>query len=302
MISYNDILLFATVAKVGSFVDAAKAIHVSHTTIARRIKSLEDELGAPLVNRSSHHFSLTPIGEKIYNVIATVADNHVEIVEAIEQIISKKKTPSGKLTIILSPILHKYVLVPYIVKFLRLYPDIKLNCIISTQEVNLIKDGADIAITYQIPKQLDQKYRKIFSQELGLYCTKQYAEKYGLPQSPLDLKHHLIIAATAEDSIRKSEYVFTNIFNGDIVKIKYGPQITTTNALHHVEYLFTNEVICPTTQIIIDSLSQKSEIIQILPEYSVFKMNFYLLTNPYGEIELINLFTKYLNNIFESLG
>ncbi|MDT7569306.1 MAG: hypothetical protein QOG76_7930, partial [Pseudonocardiales bacterium] len=52
---------FVAVADVRSFTQAAELVGVAQPTLSRQLKALEDELGAPLVNRGKS-ITLTPAG------------------------------------------------------------------------------------------------------------------------------------------------------------------------------------------------------------------------------------------------
>ena len=61
-----DVILartFLIVAETGSFVDAARKMNVTQSTVSARIKGLEDQLGRPLFARSKHGAELTGAGE-----------------------------------------------------------------------------------------------------------------------------------------------------------------------------------------------------------------------------------------------
>lgn len=53
---------FLAVAEAGSFIDAARKLNVTQSTISARIKTLEDLLGRPLFDRSKSGAALTPVG------------------------------------------------------------------------------------------------------------------------------------------------------------------------------------------------------------------------------------------------
>ncbi|MEO1205791.1 MAG: LysR family transcriptional regulator [Pseudomonadota bacterium] len=55
---------FLTVSETGSFIDAARRMHVTQSTVSARIKSLEDALGMPLFERSRTGADLTSAGEQ----------------------------------------------------------------------------------------------------------------------------------------------------------------------------------------------------------------------------------------------
>jgi DNA-binding transcriptional LysR family regulator len=55
---------FLMVAETGSFIDAARRMNITQSTVSARIKSLEDMLGRPLFERSKSGAGLTPAGEQ----------------------------------------------------------------------------------------------------------------------------------------------------------------------------------------------------------------------------------------------
>ncbi|MCL4767789.1 MAG: LysR family transcriptional regulator [Hyphomicrobiaceae bacterium] len=55
---------FLTVAETGSFIEAARKMHVTQSTVSARVKVLEDLLGRPLFDRSKHGASMTAAGEQ----------------------------------------------------------------------------------------------------------------------------------------------------------------------------------------------------------------------------------------------
>jgi DNA-binding transcriptional LysR family regulator len=65
----DDLRAFAAVAELTSFRAAAEAIHLSQPALSRRIEKLERALGARLVDRSTHHVALTPVGRQFETTV-----------------------------------------------------------------------------------------------------------------------------------------------------------------------------------------------------------------------------------------
>jgi LysR family transcriptional regulator, hypochlorite-specific transcription factor HypT len=63
---------FLAIAEEGGFSRAAQRRHVTQPALSRRIRSLEEWLGAPLFERSTHTLTLTPAGETFRSVAEDV--------------------------------------------------------------------------------------------------------------------------------------------------------------------------------------------------------------------------------------
>jgi DNA-binding transcriptional LysR family regulator len=62
---WDDLRVFLTLAREGSLTGAARKLEVSHPTIARRVKSLEEVIGARLFDRLPDRFVITAAGEEL---------------------------------------------------------------------------------------------------------------------------------------------------------------------------------------------------------------------------------------------
>jgi len=63
--AWDDLRIFLTLAREGNLTAAARKLDVSHPTVARRLKALEDAIGARLFDRLPDRFVLTAAGEEL---------------------------------------------------------------------------------------------------------------------------------------------------------------------------------------------------------------------------------------------
>ena len=63
--NWDDLKLFLAVSRCGTMSGAAKQLNVRHSTISRRVRGLEKQLGTSLLNRKKGTYELTDAGTKI---------------------------------------------------------------------------------------------------------------------------------------------------------------------------------------------------------------------------------------------
>ena len=62
---WDDLRVFLTLAREGSLTMAARSLGVSHPTVARRVRALEQRIGARLFDRLPDRFVPTSAGEEL---------------------------------------------------------------------------------------------------------------------------------------------------------------------------------------------------------------------------------------------
>ena len=110
--------------KERSFSRAAQNLYISQPSLSARIKKIEQQLGAPLFDRSTSPLRLTQIGEAYIKA----AEEIFQLEQQMENYINDLNTlKSGHLSIGGSNLFAAYALPPIITHFREKYPDIKIQ-------------------------------------------------------------------------------------------------------------------------------------------------------------------------------
>ncbi|MBO1320721.1 LysR family transcriptional regulator [Acanthopleuribacter pedis] len=151
--NWEDVRFFLATAQQGSYSAAATLLKVSHTTVARRVQVLEQQLQVKLVERYGNKVRITEAGEHL-RLQAEQAQQHLVAVE--RQIAGLDTVPAGSLRVTAPYLLCHTLLPEWIAAFQRDYPDIELELVAAFSRFNLHKREADLALrlTNQPPETL----------------------------------------------------------------------------------------------------------------------------------------------------
>jgi len=140
---WDDLRIFLAVARDGSISGAAKRLSVQHSTVSRRIRSLEQRFKTRLLERKKSGYELTSAGEALKAVAGKM---EVEALEAEGAIAGHEERPAGELRISAINNMASSVLMPCFTSFSQQYPDIELHVQVSNKYVSLAERQADVAI------------------------------------------------------------------------------------------------------------------------------------------------------------
>ena len=157
--------IFFEVAKQGNISKAAESLYISQPAISKTIVRLEDNLNVKLFKRNSRGVSLTEEGEVLFRHVQE-AIHHIEEAESALQ--KMKDYHIGHLDIGASTTLCRYILLPYLKKFMEEFPNIQINLKNQDSAKNLqVLDAQDIDLALvAIPKHLSPNQKVILEQEV----------------------------------------------------------------------------------------------------------------------------------------
>ncbi|ADG81688.1 LysR family transcriptional regulator [Thermincola potens] len=145
-INFELYKVFYYVAKNLSFSEASQELHISQSAVSQSVKLLEEKMNCRLFIRNTKQVKLTQEGETLFKHIEP-AYNLIRAGErSIEEIHSLQQ---GEVRIGASDTICKYYLLPYLKKFNRLYPNIRIKVTNRTSPrcIELLKKGSvDVAV------------------------------------------------------------------------------------------------------------------------------------------------------------
>jgi molybdate transport repressor ModE-like protein len=141
--NWDDMRLFLAVARTGSISGGAKQLGVQHSTVSRRLRSLEEKLGARLIERKKTGYELTVAGENIKQSAIRIEREMIGVDEAL---LGKDTNLVGPLRVTAINNMASSVLMPMFARFSDEHPQVDLHIIVSNIDASLAQREADIAI------------------------------------------------------------------------------------------------------------------------------------------------------------
>lgn len=182
MKNLNDMMVFASVVKTGSFTATALAFELPKSNISRKITRLEQNIGARLLERSTRTQRLTEIGKVYYQHCLRIQE---ELQNAELSVTSLMAAPKGLLTICTSISVGQGLLSPYLAKFKQVYPEVQIKLHLTNRRVDLIEEGFDLVLRVGELPDSNLVAKKLCSREIHLYASPDY-----LATKQLDARLH----------------------------------------------------------------------------------------------------------------
>jgi molybdate transport repressor ModE-like protein len=169
--NWDDLRLFLAVARSGSISGAARQLGVQHSTISRRMRQFEINLGARLIERKKGGYELTQAGEHVKEAATNIER---EVLGVDGTLIGKDTQLIGPLHVTAINNMASTVLMPMFADFSNQHPLVKLHIVVSNLDASLAQRDADIAIrlTNSPPDTLIG--RRIVNVASTIYGSKDY--------------------------------------------------------------------------------------------------------------------------------
>jgi DNA-binding transcriptional LysR family regulator len=192
---------FVRVVEAGTFTKAADSLDVPKAQVTRLVQSLEEELKAQLLNRTTRRVSVTPEGAAYYDRAVRVLD---EIEELESSMAHAKVSPKGRLRIDVPTAIATFILIPAMGDFCARYPDIQIDIGVSDRPADLVGENVDCVLRAGRVSDSSLVARRVGDYEFILCASAAYLKHFGVPRHPSDLEggNHRVIGYFSRGSVR----------------------------------------------------------------------------------------------------
>lgn len=193
-LDWDDLRYALAIGAAGSLAGAARTLAVNHTTVLRRLDSLESKLGSRLFDRKRSGYHPTEAGLALLEQARHMA---IRADEVERQVLGRDRELTGALRVTTAFVLMDHLLPQPLAEFARAYPGIEVEVIenaflvdLSSRhadpEQNWVRREADVALRLS-----ENVAEHLVGRQLGMTECRVYALRGapGMPQgeTPIDV-------------------------------------------------------------------------------------------------------------------
>ena len=184
----DDLKAFVAVGRERSFTKAAAKLGVSQSALSHTIRELEARLGVRLLTRTTRSVSPTEAGERLLH---TLGPRFEEIEAELVALSELREKPAGTIRITATEYALDTILWPKLAKFLRQYPDIKVEVFIDNGLTDIVAQRFDAGVRAgeQVAKDMIA-VRVGPDLRMAVVAAPAYFRKHSEPKKPQDLIGH----------------------------------------------------------------------------------------------------------------
>lgn len=182
-----DIVIFVRVVDAGSFTAAAEGLSISKSYASRRVRALEDHLGARLLDRTTRRLSLTEAGRAFYEQAAPHLDG---LADAERAVAALQSAPRGTLRLAAPLSFGLRWLQPALLGFMARWPELRVEVSFDDRTVDVVAEGYDLAIRGGRLVDSSLVARRLAPITGVVAASPAYLARAGTPTHPSELSRH----------------------------------------------------------------------------------------------------------------
>jgi DNA-binding transcriptional LysR family regulator len=286
---WDKLRIFQAAADAGSFTHAGEALGLSQSAISRQVSALEHDLGTPLFHRHARGLILTEQGELL---LGTVQDVVLKLDAARSRLNDSRDKPNGDLRVTTTQGLGASWLSPRLGEFLDLYPEIKLQVLLTDDELDLGMREADVALRFREPSQPDLVRRRLFTVHFHAYASTGYLKRYGQPRAIDDLDKHRLLAFGGGGAHHFLNQLNSLLIAGRDARSARTPSMSVNNLVAILRAVEHGVGIAVLPDYFVGS---ESELVRLLPQADMPTMECYLVySEEMRNVARVNAFRDFL--------
>ncbi|MCJ8321696.1 MAG: LysR family transcriptional regulator [Colwellia sp.] len=178
------------VVETSSFTAASERLGISKALVSKYVGEVERKLDIRLFNRTTRQLALTDAGRRYYQQAVALLEQYSALVDNVTD---EQTKPRGLLRISAPVTFGEMKLSPLLPKFLTLYPDLKIELVLTNNAIDMLEEGIDVRLRIGGVDDSSMIARHLTTFPLILSASPAYVQQHGLPITPQQVAEHSCI-------------------------------------------------------------------------------------------------------------
>jgi DNA-binding transcriptional LysR family regulator len=185
---FAQLTAFVAVAENRSFTKAASHLGIKVPSLSHAIRSLEEQFGVRLLNRTTRSVALTEAGEQLLGHLTPVLESVDRAIDAVNEF---REKPTGTLRLTVHPVAAVTVIGPIVARFSAAYPEIGLDISVEAERKDIVGERFDAGVHPEESIAQDMIAVPIGGQfRFSTVASPRYLAKKSAATVPDDLRQH----------------------------------------------------------------------------------------------------------------
>jgi len=287
----DDFYCFAQFVEYGGFSAAARATDIPKSKLSCRVHNLEERLAVRLIQRSSRHFAVTDIGMNIYRHTQVM----LSAAQAAHDMVDHLSTePRGTIKLSLPVSIAQNEMARILPAFLKRYPEIKIQMMVTNRRVDIINEGFDIAL--RVRSSLDDDPNLVIREfeqiEQHLFASQGYLNEFGDLKTPEQLAEHKILSMAEEHT---EQHLILHNNAQEQKKIRVSPSVLGSDLSMLAQLSAAGCGITLLPDNVVQQYVERRELVRVLPEWKAAHGIFHMVyPSRRGLLPAVRVFIDYL--------
>lgn len=199
-LAFDDLQLFLAVVESPTIAAAAERLETTSSTISRRLKKIEERLGARLIDRTTRSQQITSAGEAFYQQCQLMLG---QLESASGRITEQRDAPEGHIRVYAPAELFCYLVNELTGQFTSRYPKLRVEFISGAVKPHLLEDNIDVIVHIDEPPDSSHVARRITVASSNFFASPCYLSRRGRPSTPREMEDHDCIVEINHERIAR---------------------------------------------------------------------------------------------------
>ena len=180
----TGMLVFVKSVETGSLAGAARACNLSHATVSKHVRALEQSLGVRLLDLTTRRLGLTEAGRRYHDRCVGIL---AEVAAAALDASRFQSSPRGLLRVAAPAAFGELHLAAAIAEFMAQFPQVAVEAAFTDRFVSLVEGGFDVAVRIGRLPDSSLVLRRLGPCRMRTCAAPTYLDTFGAPAHPREL-------------------------------------------------------------------------------------------------------------------